>query len=221
MHRALIPALVLLALACDKEPATGGAKTTSAKPVPPKPPAVLPTTGNPKIRAMREDIVEEVNKAEKDLANGTKPQAHLVANWKKGIDYLIAASELAVKNEAEDAVRSSHALLRARQSEIDKQRNDLAEGILEIQRYLDEIARGVGKAPEGFTEDELKDRLGERQEQARALEKEEDEVRAQMQEKEDLLTKGNPPPQSETLHTHELEALKELKARIDALEKKQ
>ncbi|MCI0587284.1 MAG: hypothetical protein L0323_10635, partial [Planctomycetes bacterium] len=101
---------------------------------------------------------------------------------------------------------------------LDKGRSDLAEGILEIQRYLDAI-KGGGKPPEGFTEDELKDRLGQRQEQARELEKEEDGIRAQMQEKEDLLTKGNPPPQGETLHTHELDALKELKARIEALEK--
>lgn len=218
MRRSLLPILLLLPLACDDENKAQVAAGTKA--VPPKPPAVLPTTGNPRIREMREGIVEEVERAEKDLENGKKPGQDLIDNWKKGVDIAVTATELAIKAEAEESVRRSLATLRERQAVIDKRRNDLSEGILEIQRYLDEIERGVGKPPEGFTEDELKDRLGERQEQARALEKEEDGIRAEMQEKEDLLTKGNPPPQGETLHTHELEALKELKARIEALEKR-
>jgi len=214
MRRAL-PLLLLLPFACDQE---AKSKTAVARtnPGPPKPPQ-LPTTGNPKIREMREGILEEVERAEAALQGGTKPAAHLVANWKKGIDNLIAATQLAITNEAAETARRSLASLREQQAVLDKRRNDLAEGMLEIQRYLDEIARGIGKPPEGFTEDELKDRLGERQEQARALEKDEDELRSKMQEQEDVLTKGPVAPPGETLHTHELDALKELRVRIDAL----
>jgi len=216
MRRALSLVFILISLACDKE-TTG---VDGPKVVPPKPPDTLPTTGNPRIRGMREEILEEVEKAEKELESGTKPADYLVANWKKGTDNLILAAKLAVKNEAEEMVRRDLAALRQRQAVLDKGRNDLAEGILEIRRYLDEIERGVGKPPEGFTEDELKDRLGERQEQMRALEKEEDEIRGGMKEKEDLLTQGSPPPQGTTLHTNELKALEELKARVEALEKR-
>ncbi len=213
MRRALLPILLLLSLACDKEnkpQAKGGGKTV--------PPAVLPTTGNPRIREMREDLVEEVERAEKDLDSGTKPAPYLVSNWKKGVDHLITAARLAIQSEADEAVRRGLAALQEKQAVLDKSRNDLAEEILEIQGYLDGIQNGAGKPPEGFTEDELKDRLGERQEQARALEKEEDGIRARMKEKEDLLAQGKPPPQGATLHTHELEALVELKARIEKLD---
>ncbi len=215
MRRAL-PLILLLPFACDKE-ARPKAAVAAANTAPPKPPQ-LPTTGHPRIREAREGILEEVERAEQDLKSGTKPPAHLVANWKKLVDNLVAATELAIKNEAAETARRSLGTLREQQAVLDKRRSDLAEGIIEIQRYLDEIARGIGKPPEGFTEDELKDRLGKRQEEARALEKEEDALRAKMQEQEDLLTKGNPPPQGETLHTHELQALKELRARIEALE---
>jgi hypothetical protein len=218
MRRALPLVLVLISLACDKEPAAGG--RTGPKVTPPKPPDTLPTTGNPQIRGAREVIVEEIEKAEKELEGGTKPPEHLVANWKKGVDNLIVAARLAVKSEAEEMVRRDLASLRQRQAVLDKSRNDLAEGIFEIQRYLDTIQSGGGKPPEGFTQDELKDRLGERQEQMRALDKEEDEIRARMKEDEDLLTQGAPPPRGATLHTNELKALEELKARIEALEKR-
>ena len=214
---ALSLVLALIPLACDKGPSAGG--NVGAKVTPPKPPDTLPTTGNPRIRGAREDIVEEVEKAEKELEAGTKPPSHLVANWKKGVDNLILAANLAIRTEAEEMVRRDLASLRQRQGALDKGRNDLAEGILEIQRYLDAI-QGGGKPPEGFTEDELKDRLGARQEQMRALDKEEDEIRARMKENEDLLAQGSPPPQGATLHTNELKALEELKARIEALEKR-
>ncbi len=214
MRRAL-PLILLLPLACDQE-AKPKVAVGRANNAPPKPPQ-LPTTGHPKIREARESILEEVERAEKGLEGGTKPPAHLVANWKKAVDNLIAATELAIRNEVAETARRSLATLREQQAVLDKRRNDLAEGMLEIQRYLDEIARGIGKPPEGFTEDELKDRLGERQEEARALEKEEDEIRTRMQEQEELLVKGDFTPKGETLHTHELAALKELRARVEVL----
>ncbi|HEX5136786.1 MAG TPA: hypothetical protein VFY93_07440 [Planctomycetota bacterium] len=217
----LLPALLLLAaFACDKDPRKaeadkGGAAAKAA--VPPKPP-VLPTTGSPQIRKMREDILDDIEGMEKDLDAGKQPEKRFVDAARKNVDHLLTATRMAVDKEAVELVRRELAMLRTRQAALDKARSDLAAGILEIQGILDRIQRGVDKPPEGFTVDELKDRLGKKQEEARALEKEETEIRAQMQGKEDLLNGGKIEPQGPTVLTHELEAAQELKTRLDALE---
>lgn len=216
--RLAVPLIVLLALchACDKDPGSA----VVVEPAPPKPPPVqgpLPTTGQPKIRATREGLAAEIDQAEKDLEAGTKPPAHLVYGWKKQVEYLITATAKAIEMESEGNLRNELSTLREKQGQIDKARNDLAAAILETQRYLSDIQAG-GKPPEGFTEDELKERLGERQEAARALEKQEAELRARMKEIEEVLAKGTPAASGPTLHTNELEVLKALNARIEKLE---
>jgi hypothetical protein len=219
MRLAVLPVLLCLPLvpACDEpDDYTKPRVARTGDNSPPKPPP-LPTTGAPEIRKQREGLADEIERAEKDLANGTKPPAHLVHGWKQLADNLIVAGERAVKEEAVQTVRSELSTLREKQGQIDKTRNELTQSIQQIEQYLGEI-EGGGRPPEGFTEDELKDRLGTRLEEGRALEKEETELRARMQEKEDLLTAGNIPPQGKTLHTQELEALKQLKDRIAKLE---
>jgi hypothetical protein len=219
MRRAAPPILLCLLLAsCDKEPSAGrtAATRTGQEAVPGKPP-VLPTTGGPVIRKDRLDLALEIDRAEKDLESGTKPPAHLAYAWKQKIEYLLTAARQAVEKEAIETVRGDLSTLRDKQGALDKARTDVGQAIQTIQQYLAEIEAG-GKPPEGFTEDELKDRLGTRMEEARALEKEEAELRERMQQKEDLLAKGDIPPQGPTVHTQELEALKELKARIDKLD---
>ncbi len=218
MRRILPTLLLLLAPACDKDPAkevqgSGG----KLSPAPPKPPE-FPTTGSPQIREMRENLVDDVASMEKDLETGKVPEKRFVDAARKGVGILLTAAKIAVDREAEESVRRELAMLRGQQATFDKARSDLAEGIVEIQGYLDRIERGVDKPPEGFTTDELKDRLGKRQEELRALEKQETELRARMQEKEDLLNKGNIPPQGATVLTHELEAAQELEKRVAALE---
>lgn len=211
MLRALPLIFLLLSVACDKK---------AAKPeLPPKPkkPVVPATTGNPRIRGMREDILEEVEKAEKEMEGGKMPERRLVDEWKKGADHCIEAAQIAVDAEAVLAARHDLTTLRQKQADLDKKRIDIGEGIAVIKGYLGEIERG-GKPPEGFTEGELKDRLGGKLEEARALEKEDEELRTGLTEKENLLAQGKVPPQGETLHTHELEAAKELKTRVEALE---
>jgi hypothetical protein len=220
MHRLLPAFLLLLAFACDKDPkkagaAGGGGKVAAS--VPPKPPQ-LPTTGSPQIREMRESLVDDVEAMEKDLEAGKVPEKRFVDAARKQVEILLTATKIAVDREADESVRRELSMLRGQQAALDKARSDLAEGIVEIQGYLDRIERGVDKPPEGFTADELKDRLGKRQEEARALEKQDAEVRARMKEKEELLSKGGIPPQGETVLTHEHAAALELKTRIEALE---
>lgn len=219
MRRFLPALLLLLAPACDKDPGKAGAQGGGGKAVsaPPKPPEI-PTTGSPQIREMRESLVDDVASMEKDLETGKVPEKRYVDAARKGAEILLTAAKLAVDHEAVESVRRELAMLRGQQATLDKLRSDLAEGIVEIQGYLDRIERGVDKPPEGFTADELKDRLGKRQEEMRALEKQEAELRARMQEKEELLGKGNIPPQGATVLTHELEAAQELEKRIAALE---
>jgi hypothetical protein len=217
MRRAVPTVLLCLLLvpACDDPPAKGGTAVAKTGDSPPKPP-VLPTTGAPQIRAQRRDLAAEIDRAEKDLENGTKPAPHLLYNWQRLADNLIIAEERAIAEEATQSVRNELSALRDRQGQLDKARNELGESIREVQQYLAEIEAG-GKPPEGFTVDELKDMLGTRLEEARALDKEDTELRARMQEKEELLNAGKPPPPGRTLHTEELEALKELRARIAKL----
>jgi phage shock protein A len=221
MRRAVPPVLLCLLLlpACDEEPQKGGTviARTGDNTRPPKPPPVLPTTGAPQIRAQREDLTREIEQAEKDLEKGTKPAEHVVWGWKKLADNLIVAEERAVAEETTLTLRNDLSALRDKQGQLDKARDELGQSIQQLEQYLTEI-EGGGRPPEGFTEDELKDRHGKRLEEMRALEKEEAEVRARMQEKEELLSKGNLPPQGRTLHTQELEALKQLKDRIAKLE---
>jgi hypothetical protein len=220
--RRLTPALLLLlAVACDEEGkiagGQGGPGGKQPAGVPQKPPP-LPTTGSPQIREMRERLLDDVEAMEKEIEAGKKPESRFVVAARKQVEILLTTTRMAVDREAEEAVRREHSMLRGQQAALDKARSDLAEGIVEIQGYLDGIERGVGKPPEGFTVDELKDRLGRRQEELRALEKQEAEVRARMQEKEELLAKGGIEARGPTVLTHEMEAARELKARIEALE---
>lgn len=221
MRRAVPPVLLCLLLAqgCDDDPATGrtASTRTGEQAAPPKPPAILPTTGGPVIRKDRLDLAGEIDQAEKDLEKGTKPPAHLVHAWKQKIGYLLTAAERAVSEEAVQTVRGDLSTLRDKQGALDKARNDLAQAIRTIEEHLAEIEAG-GKPPEGFTVDELKDRLGTRREEARQIEKEESDLRDRMRQKEEILAKGAVPPQGTTLHTQELDAIKELKARIDRLD---
>jgi hypothetical protein len=166
---------------------------------------------------MRERLLEDVEAMENALDAGTPPERRLVDLARKGVENLLVVARLGVDKEAIESVRRELAMLRGRQAALDKARSDLAEGIVTLQGYLDRVERG-DRPPEGFTADELKDRLGKRQEELRALEKEDAELRARMQEKEDLLAKGEIPPQGPTVLTHELEAAQELKTRLEALE---
>jgi hypothetical protein len=221
MHRLAPAILLLLALACDKTPATpqkpkapgthGGSKAPTANEK-----VQLPTTGSPQIQNEREDLLADVKKMEQDFDAGTVPERRFVMALEKRVDNLITVTEIAVDKEAVDLVRKEHAMLIEKQAVLDKRRADLSEGVAEVEKILAGIDKGE-RPPEGFTTDELKDRLGEKQEELRTLEKEDAELRAKMKQKEDLLAKGTFPPQSETKLTQELAALKELKERIGKL----
>jgi hypothetical protein len=209
--------LLLPVTACDDTPKAGTGPRT---PVAPKPdtPAALPTTGTPKLREMREGILEEVVRMEKELEEGKAPARDGLERAKKGLSIVETAARQAVAQEAEQTLRVRHADLRTRHAEIVKERVDLFEGIGEIETFLSEIERGVGKPPEGFTEDELKDRLGELRLKAGELDKAEAELRTQSEEMEKVLKSGEIPPPGETLLTQELEAVEELRARVERLE---
>jgi len=209
--RRLLPLILLFGLACDEKPATPVQQGTGVK-APPKPP-VLPTTGSPMLKNLRDSLVEDVQRMEQELKEGKMPERRFVDAAKKGVENLIVAAQMSVDREASEMARKELSLLRDQQAALDKKRSDLSEGIHEIEGLLHE-----DKPPEGFTVDELKDRLGQRQEEMRALAKEDQDLRSRMQEKEDLLSKGQVPPQGTTVHTDELDAAKELEKRILALE---
>ena len=219
MSRVPLLALILCVVAaCDREPAVvavkradGGRKATV------KPPPVAPTTGIGQVQKGHDEIRREIAKIEKELEGGKRPQVWLVEQQVKVVKNLIVAAELAIKEETRMQVRHSHGQLRLRESELIKRRSEVSTEIQEIRRILDESAKGVGKIPAGFTTAELKDRLGDFQEMSRDLNKQQDELRAEMRRKEALLREDTIPPQEETLFTRELEALEVTKKRVEAL----
>jgi len=218
MRLLLLTTLLVGLAACGDDSGktpTGGQKNPA--PTIDNPPPLAPT-GAPRIQSMRQDLFETVARMEQEVDEGRMPERRLFDELKRGIDVLTQATERAIAEEARQLVEHDLASLRVQQGELAKRRVDLVDGIREVSTMVDEIRRGVGRPPEGFTEDELKDRLGELQEQARALDKEDEEIRARMTEKEKLLAGDTVPPQGRTRYTDELDAIKELRARVDALE---
>ena len=86
-----------------------------------------------------------------------------------------------------------------------------------MQTLLDNHKKGVDALPAGFTEAEITDRLDDFREAARKLDKEWEDLRAQMAKKEELLKLDVIPPQGETLFTKELTELRRTRMRVEAL----
>jgi hypothetical protein len=220
MKRLAWTTLLLLAAACGKEPSPGGAGGgTKAPPAPPDNPA-LPSTGAPRVREMRETLRDEIERMEKELADGKMPERRFVDLAKRGIENLTIALRRALAEESRQTVRREHSAMMAKQGAIEKERVEVFDSIRVVQTQLDQAKQGAGRLPEGFTEDELKDRVADLRKKALALDEAEKELRAGMKEKEDLLALETVPPQGETLFTHEMEAVNQLKARLEAIDAK-
>lgn len=213
-HRLLAFTLLLpfLATACNGDrnpkPNNPGGKSAAAKP-----PPESPTTGISQIQKMHDELKEDIAVQEARVKAGQPAEARLVRGQLTGLDILIRSTEMAIGLDTRQTVQREHAILRQKESRIIKARNEAYAEVLEMQQAIDNEA-----LPAGFTEAEIKDRIGDFKEQGRKLDKEWEELRAAMAKKEELLKLRVIPPQGETLFTKELAELKLTRKRVEALQ---
>jgi hypothetical protein len=218
MRRFSLLAITLLCVsACnrDRDPKkNAGGKAAPA----PKPAPESPTTGISQIQKMHDDLMEDIAEQEKQVKAGRPAEQRLVRGQLTGIDILIRSTEMAIVLDTRRTVQLEHGLLRQKESKLIRARTETHVEIAEMEKLLADHKKDAGSLPAGFTEAELTDRLGDFREQAQKIEKEREEVRRAMRQKEDLLKLDVIPPQGETLFTKELEELKLTRKRVEALQ---
>ena len=213
MHRALVPCTLILALA---------ACTEEKSPVPPPKPRLVkePTRATTGVRNIQRDYADmstEITRLEERIAKGEKPERWLVANQLQLVDNLIIAAERAEKEEARLDARHTMTRMRKELGQLEAERQKHFAEIVQIQIYLDEEAKGVGGIPPGFTAEELRDRLGDRREQAREIEKKKQALAEELGKVEDALKLETVPSTKRNIYTEEIEALRPLRSRIQAI----
>jgi len=218
MPRLSLLAITLLCVsACngDRDPKKnpGGKTAPVAKPAPES-----PTTGISQIQKMHDDLKEDIAEQEKRVKAGQPTEQRLVRGQLTGLDILIRSTEMAIVLDTRRTVQLEHGLLRQKESKLIRGRNETHTEIAEMEKLLADHTKGVGALPAGFTEAELKDRLGDFREKAQEIEKEREDVRGEMRKREELLKLDVIPPQGETLFTKELTELKLTRKRAEALQ---
>ena len=218
MRRFSLLAITLLCVsACnrDRDPKKngGGQAAPAAKPAPES-----PTTGISQIQKMHDDLMEDIAEQEKQVEAGRPAEQRLVRGQLTGIDILIRSTEMAIVLDTRRTVQLEHGLLRQKESKLIRARNETYGEIAEMEKLLDDFKKDAGSLPAGFTEAELKDRLGDFRKKAQEIENDREEVRRAMRQKEDLLKLDVIPPQGETLFTKELKELQLTRKRVEALQ---
>ena len=114
-------------------------------------------------------------------------------------------------------VRRRYGNMRAEYGRMHAKVGTIGEEIQEVRGILGDAEAG-GRIPEGFTEDELRDRLGDLEETLRKQRQAIEEYETEMRKVEDVIASGKfePPPEG-TVFTQELEALRKTLDRAKAL----
>jgi hypothetical protein len=215
----LLLVLVALLAACKPDdkpktpPKTGnGGGTPAVKHEPESPPG-----GITMIQDAHDDLVREIEKQEARKQSGEGVDTRLLQNQIKLIDNLVTACEIAVRNEAEQIVRKRYAQMRAEFGRMHAELGTLGEEILEVSGILEDAKAG-GRIPEGFTEDELRDRLGDLKQSVARKQAAIEEYKDELRKYEDVIASENfQPPADGTVFTQELEALRKTRDRAKAL----
>jgi hypothetical protein len=219
--RASLP-LVLVALlaACkpDDKPKTNPDTGNGGKTTPPvKQQAESPPGGIAMIQDAHDDLVEELKKQEALKQSGEGVDTRLLQNQIKLVENLITACEIAVRNEAEHIVRRRYAQMKTDFGRMYAELAELGKEIREVEGILED-AKGGGRIPEGFTEDELRDRLDDLKKTVERKRTEIEEFKDELRKYEDVIASGNfQPPADGTVFTKELEALRKTRDRAKAL----
>ena len=222
MYRPILLGLAALFLAaCESESPTETTPIPAGDPEVEQPaPPVSPPGGIPRVQADHDLYAAEVARIEKELGAEKAPDQHqtrLLRNLGRGIDNLILVATKGRDAEAEDELRNTHARLRTRFSDLMKEQRILWREITEINGLLEQIGKGLGAPPQGFTEAELRDKLVDLRNGHGRLGKQRDEVTREMKKCEEQLARGKAPPGERSLFSDELEGLEKLKGRVEAL----
>lgn len=214
----LLLALVALLTACrPDEPAKSAATENGGKKPAGKHEPESPAGGISMIQDSHDSLLEELKKQEARAQSGEGVDERLLRNQIRLADNLITACEIAVRNEAEQIVRRRYAQMKAEFGRMHADLADLGDEIKEVQGIL-ENAKAGGRIPEGFTKDELRDRLGDLKDKVRKKQSEIDEFKPEMRKYEDVIASDNfQPPADGTVFTKELEALRKTRDRLKAL----
>ena len=148
--------LALLLAACDDgappPPAGGGGVVRPKDPPPPPPP---PVTGLPQIQKETDAMRTELAKLE---AQGKSDPA-AIDMLRKRIDFILQATEIAIRNEARQMARERHGLLMQEQGRVLAARNQAYAELVELEKTLEAQGKGENVIPKGFTADELRKAL--------------------------------------------------------------
>jgi hypothetical protein len=216
MHRILLlPLLLCVACSPGDEPAkTPGGKRSNATAEPAKKPApASPATGIAVIQRdhnMWAKLYEE--QAGKKIAD-----QKILKQIITGLDRLVLALELSIREQARDDVEMSHGRARGKLAKMKSDEQFALRELAEIRAILSDAAKGAAPIPSGFTEAELRDRLADQEEKLRVLKNEREELIKKTRKQESLLKKETVSPQEETMATRELAAVKVLKKKAEDL----
>lgn len=215
----LLIVLVALLAACkpDDKPKTPETTGNGGTTPPVKHHAEAPPGGIAMIQDAHDGIIEELKKQEARKQSGEGVDTRLLQNQIKLVENLVTACEIAVRNEAEQIVRRQYAQMKTDYGRMYADLGKLGEDINEVNGILEDAKAG-GRIPEGFTEDELRDRLDDLKKKVERGQAEIDEFKDELRKYEDVIASGNfQPPADGTVFTKELEALRKTLDRAKSL----
>ncbi len=215
MTRVWIFLALSLTAACDEYTPTSG--DTATKPPTDKVKEVVSAvTGISKIQDHHEDLKAEIAKAEAAKGTGKPSPEWMVRNQLKGVDQLIQACERARLEEARQRTKFSADKMLADQGKLHKKRGELFEERKEIEGTIQAARLGTGKIPRGFTEAELRDRVGDIALKIKEIEKEIDSMQQRLLGAKDAVENDNY-DFGDSLFTRELDELKKTRKRATRL----
>lgn len=168
-------------------------------------------TGISQIQKDTEAIGRDIAKLE------GKPDAAALEMVLKRIEFTLKATEIAIKAEAREMVRSRHGQLMHEQGRLIQATNLAYAEVGDLEKTLEAHGKGQDAVPQGFTAEELRDRVADLRAQIAQADAKDQELRARMKELEDLLALEVVPPQGDSLFTRERDALIALRERAEAL----
>jgi len=127
------------------------------------------------------------------------------------------ALDVSITSEASEILKESYRLELVRLDKINKEIDLLWRDVVEIRKILDAKTKGTGRIPPGFTEDELKDNMGDLESKIHKLKEQQAEVVGRLEAKYQHRIKHTAPDQGVTALTQERKVFVSLRARAQKL----
>ena len=179
----------------------------------------VPTTGVTQLQGSHDAVRRELKHLEARKADGKPLNAAVVKSQIELVDQLIVAAKLAIDAEAMKQFRTRVGKMRQDYRNLELENQEISNEIREIKLMLEGARKGVEQLPEGYTETELMDRVGELEVKVGKIREQKEEFAVELSEQEALLANQTPPPLGDSIWTRELADLKETRARLESLGK--